>query len=60
MPLSKSDKEHIQECCEAEGFSYAFIHWSDFKKVKDPKFHELRLAYVEAAKALGKYVGYEP
>jgi hypothetical protein len=28
-----------------EGFDYAFTDYSQFKKVKDTKFHELRKAY---------------
>jgi hypothetical protein len=29
----------------------------DFEEIKDEKFHELRLAYLEAADALKKYIG---
>lgn len=41
---------------ENEGFDYAFRHYSEFKEVNDPKFHKLRLAYVEAANDLDDYI----
>jgi hypothetical protein len=41
---------------ENEGFHYCFKHYSRFEEIKDEKFHELRLAYLEAADALKKYI----
>ena len=41
---------------EAEGFHYCFKHYSSFEEIEDPKFHELRLAYINAADAIKKYV----
>lgn len=39
-----------------EGFHYCFKHYSSFKEIKDPKFHELRKSYLTAADELQKYI----
>lgn len=49
----------VNATIENEGFDYAFRHYSDFKEVKDKKFHELREAYVEAAQSLSDYLRLE-
>lgn len=54
---SKDALSDVRHAVDAEGFDYAFRKYSDFKKIDDPRFHELRLAYVAAADALEKYVG---
>lgn len=48
--------ELVQYRMEAEGFHYCFKHYSSFNEIEDPKFHELRLAYLDAANRLEKYV----
>ena len=57
--MKKKDRESIESTIENEGFDYAFINYSDFEEVKDDKFHKLRLAYIDARKALAEYVGVE-
>jgi len=57
--MKKADKVRLEGVIENEGFDYAFRYYSSFDDIKDPTFHELRKAYVEAAKALGKYIGLE-
>ena len=47
----------VRAAVENEGFDYCFRNYSDFKEVKDKKFHELREAYVKAADALQDYIG---
>ena len=42
-----------------EGFDYCFRHYSSFKEIKDDKFHELRLKYIQAAEELEKYVEFQ-
>ena len=39
-----------------EGFDYCFRHYSSFEEIKDEKFHELRLKYIQIAEELEKYV----
>lgn len=39
-----------------EGFHYCFKHYSSFIEIEDPKFHELRKAYLSAADELSNYV----
>jgi len=51
--------QYVRDCCENESFSYAFTDYSNYENVKDKKFHRLRLAYLEAGKALAKYLGVE-
>lgn len=51
---------YVLDTIENEGFEYAFTSYTDFKKeVKDPEFHKLRLAYLQATKDLAEYIGYE-
>ena len=39
-----------------EGFDYCFRHYSSFEEIKDEKFHELRLKYIQIADELESYV----
>ena len=39
-----------------EGFDYCFRHYSSFEEIKDEKFHELRLKYIQIADELENYV----
>lgn len=54
--MKKEDAEYILACVDNEGLDYCFMQYSDFKKIKDKKFHELRKAYVDAADKLTKFV----
>lgn len=58
MPLTSKELEYIQDKVEGEGFDYAFLYETDFKDmVKDKKFHQLRLRFLKATKALAEYAG---
>ena len=46
----------MQYKIEDEGLDYCFMHYSNWKEVKDEKFHELRLAFIKAAEELTEYV----
>lgn len=51
---------YVSSVVENEGFEYAFRHYTDFvDEVKDPEFHRLRHAYLEARRALAEYIGHE-
>lgn len=39
-----------------EGFHYCFVHYHDWKEIKDPGFHGLRRKYLDAAKELEDYI----
>ncbi len=54
--MTEQEKEDINNRIDNEGFDYAFVHYSDFKEIKDETFHKLRLAYIKAAKELEKYL----
>ena len=54
--MTQKDKEYLQAKIDNEGFDYAFIHYSDFKEVKDEKFHQFREAYVKAYDDLLGYI----
>lgn len=56
MP-NRSKMSYVRATVDNEGFDYAFRNYSDFEEIKDEKFHELRKAYVVAAKALAEYTG---
>jgi hypothetical protein len=49
-------KEDVLIDIDKEGFDYAFANYSDYKEVKDPKFHQLKKSYVGALQKLEKYV----
>lgn len=55
--MTKDEHEYVCDVVSKEGFDYAFIDYSDFDDVHDEKFHALRLAYVEAHRALADYIG---
>lgn len=48
--------EYLNAKMRDEGFDYCFRHYSSFEEIKDEKFHELRLKYIQAAEELEKYV----
>lgn len=52
----KEEFQHVQYRMDAEGFHYCFESYSHFDEIKDERFHELRLAYLKAAKELEDYV----
>ena len=50
------DLSDVKYRMEEEGFDYCFFHYSNWKEIKDEEFHRLRQVYLDAAKALEKYV----
>lgn len=50
------DLSEVKYRIEEEGFDYCFRCYSNFDEIEDPEFHRLRILYLEAAKALEKYV----
>ena len=56
MAADKEDWKYVHSVMENEGFSYCFTDYSYFEDIKDEKFHELRLKYLESAKELEEYV----
>lgn len=52
----ESTLRYVADKVEHEGFHYAFRSYSNFKEVKDEEFHKLRVAYLDAAKALADYI----
>lgn len=57
--MKGSDAKDVCDRVNNEGFHYAFLHYSDFKEVKDREFHKLRKAYIAATKKLADYLGLE-
>ena len=47
---------YVEGCMDNEGFHYCFTSYSYFDKVKDKKFHSLRLKYLEYSQLLEEYV----
>lgn len=54
--MTEEDKQQIADMIECEGFDYGFRNYGDFYEINDPKFHQLRLAYLKAAEELESYV----
>lgn len=57
--MTDTEQEYVQGTCDKEGFDYAFMSYSDFKDIKDEKFHQLREAYIKAAHDLAEYIKFE-
>lgn len=57
--MTTEDRELLQYKIEAEGFDYCFVHYNDWKEVKDDEFHRLREAYVKAQEELNDYINQE-
>lgn len=56
MMEEQNDYEYIQSKISHEGFDYCFDGYSDWKEVKDEKFHNLRNAYLKSKQALENYL----
>jgi len=54
--MTGKEKKFVLDVVEQEGFDYSFIHYSDFKEVVDQRFHELRIAYLQAREELKNYI----
>ena len=50
------DLSYLNAKMRDEGFDYCFRHYSSFEEIKDEKFHELRLNYIQIAEELENYV----
>jgi hypothetical protein len=48
--------QNVSYRMRAEGMHYCFEHYSSFEEIVDPKFHEIREAYLKAASELTSYV----
>lgn len=46
----------VSDKIDNEGFDYCFDGYSHWDEIKDPEFHRLRQAYLDAKEALGNYV----
>jgi hypothetical protein len=57
VDMTQKETQGVRNAVENEGFDYAFRHYSNFDEVKSTRFHELRNAYVAAAKTLAEFVG---
>jgi hypothetical protein len=62
-PITVSDLElnlenfnMVRARMKQEGFDYCFRNYSSFNEIEDENFHKLRLAYIEAANSLERYV----
>jgi len=53
----RNSLKYVTDTVDQEGFDYAFTGYSEFKEVKDEKFHELRRDYLKAADELASYLG---
>ncbi len=54
--MQTEEAEYLQSKIEHEGFDYTFKHYSNFSEIEDKKFHQLRLAFLEAYKNLEEYI----
>jgi hypothetical protein len=54
--IESEDWENLHYRMDNEGFDYCFLNYSNFEEIKDDKFHQLRLKYIETSKELRKYI----
>lgn len=57
--MTRKELDYVRDVVENEGFDYAFWGYTDFKNVKDAKFHRLREAFLAARRALTDFIGVE-
>ena len=58
--MTSKEFQYVLATIDNEGFDYSFSGYTNFKEeVKDPYFHKLRRAYLNARDELAKYVGIE-
>jgi hypothetical protein len=50
------DAESILSIIDTEGFDAAFRHYSNYRDISDPQFHQLKANYIDAARELLDYV----
>jgi hypothetical protein len=50
------DAESILSIIDTEGFDAAFRHYSNYRDISDPQFHQLKANYVDAARELLDYI----
>lgn len=53
--MTEEEKKNVKTSAHEEGFDYCFDGYSNFREIKDEKFHELRKAYLNAKKNLENY-----
>ena len=56
--MNKEIHKQIMPIVDNEGFDYTFCDYSDFKEIKDEKFHELRENFKKASRELKEYIGF--
>ena len=54
--MTSKEKRRLIEVIGDKGFNGTFEDYSDFEDISDPKFHQLRLAYLQAMTALRAYI----
>lgn len=54
--MTNSDAGYVKATIQNEGFHYCFVHYSDFKNIKDELFHKLRNQYLDSMDELQKYI----
>jgi hypothetical protein len=48
--------ENVNIRINQEGLDYCFLHYSNFKEIKDEEFHKLRLSYIDSSKKIKEYI----
>ena len=54
--MKKEDAQDVLYRIEAEGFDYSFDGYSNWKEIKDEKFHDIRLDYLDAKNRMMEYL----
>jgi hypothetical protein len=55
--MTPAEKRRVLQDIEHEGLHYTLESYDAYEDITDPKFHELRNAYLSASKAFLRYVG---
>jgi len=56
IKMNEEERKYLLSRINNEGFDYCFIHYSDFKEIKDKDFHKYRKRYIKAQKELLQYI----
>jgi len=58
--MTPDEKSRVRRDVEYEGFDYTFESYDFYEDIKDPEFHRLRAAYLQAKAALQSYIEEQP
>lgn len=54
--MTEQEKKRVRDDIDNEGFHYNFHSYDTYDWIEDPKFHDLREAYLQSVEDLEEYI----